>query len=204
VVAKHVYNPWLRDLAELFQERVKQEPLPGREPARLKDVAPGTCVFFADGLRFDLGQRLKAVLDSRGLVVQLHHHTAALPTVTPTAKPAISPVATGIAGLTAGEEFRPSVAHSQKELTIDRFRKLLEDEGYQILAGYETGNSDGRGWTESGNLDQTGHQEQLNLARRIGELLEGLAERIAGLLAADWEEIRVVTDHGWLLADNWR
>ena len=132
---KHVYNPWLRDLAELFQERVKHEPLPGREPARLKDVDLGTCVFFADGLRFDLGQRLKALLETRGLVVQLHHHTAALPTVTPTAKPAISPVASGIAGLTAGEEFRPSVAHSQKELTIDRFRKLLEDEEYQILAG---------------------------------------------------------------------
>ncbi len=196
---KHVYNPWLRDLAELFQQRVKQEALPGREPARLKDVAPGTCVFFADGLRFDLGQRLKALLEAKGLVVQFHHHTAALPTVTPTAKPAISPVVSGIAGLTAGEEFRPSVAHSQKELTIDRFRKLLEDEGYQILAGHETGNPDGRGWTESGNLDQTGHQEQLNLARRVGELLDGLAERVTGLLAAGWEEVRVVTDHGWLL-----
>jgi hypothetical protein len=196
---KHVYNPWLRDLAELFQERVKQEPLPGREPARLKDEAPGTCVFFADGLRFDLGQRLKALLDSRGLDVQLHHHTAALPTVTPTAKPAVSPVATQIAGLTAGEEFRPSVAQSQKELTIDRFRKLLEDEGYQILAVHETGKPEGRGWTESGNLDQTGHQEGLNLARRVGELLEGLAERIAGLLAAGWKEVRVVSDHGWLL-----
>ena len=196
---RHVYNPWLRDLAEQFQDRVKQTPLPGRETVRLKDVAPGTCVFFADGLRFDLGQRLKSLLEMRGLVVQLHHHTAALPTVTPTAKPAISPVVAGIAGLTAGEEFRPSVAGTGKELTIDRFRKLLEDGGYQILAGDETGKPDGRGWTESGNLDQTGHQEGLNLARRVGELLAGLAERVAGLLAAGWREVRVVTDHGWLL-----
>lgn len=196
---KHVYTPWLRDLAELFQERVKHEPLAGREPARLRDVTPGTCVFFADGLRFDLGQRLKDLLAAKGLSVQLHHHTAALPTVTPTAKPAISPVPSGIAGLTAGEEFRPSVAQSGKELTIDRFRKLLEDESYQILAGHETGKPEGRGWTESGNLDQTGHQEGLNLARRIGELMEGLAERVVGLLAEGWEEVRIVTDHGWLL-----
>ena len=196
---RHVYTPWLRDLAEQFQDRVKQTPLPGREVARLKDVSPGTCVFFADGLRFDLGQRLKELLDARGLAVRLHHHTAALPTVTPTAKPAVSPVASGIAGLTAGEEFRPSLANDGKELTIDRFRKLLEQGGYQILGGDETGKTDGRGWTESGNLDQTGHQEGLNLARRVRELLAGLAERVESLLAAGWQEVRVVTDHGWLL-----
>ena len=196
---RHVYNPWLRDLAELFQDRVKQQPLPGREAVRLEEVAPGTCVFFADGLRFDLGQQLKSLLETRGLAVQLHHHTAALPTVTPTAKPAISPVASEIAGLTAGEEFRPSVAETGKDLTIDRFRKLLEEQAYQVLGGDETGDAGGRGWTESGNLDQTGHQEGINLARRVGELLAGLAERISGLLSAGWLEVRVVTDHGWLL-----
>ena len=196
---KHVYTPWLRDLAEQFQDRVKQNPLPGRELVRLKDVSPGTCIFFADGLRFDLGQRLKELLEAKGLSVQLHHHTAALPTVTPTAKPAISPVVSGIAGLTAGEEFRPSVANDGKDLTIDRFRKLLEQGGYQILGGDETGKTDGRGWTESGNLDQSGHQEGLNLSRRVRELLAGLVERVEALLAAGWQEVRVVTDHGWLL-----
>ncbi len=196
---KHVYTPWLRDLAEQFQDRVKQKPLPGREAVRLEDVSPGTCVFFADGLRFDLGQRLRGLLEAKGLVVRLHHHTAALPTVTPTAKPAVSPVAAMIAGLTAGEEFRPSVANDGKELTIDRFRRLLELGGYQILGGDETGKADGRGWTESGNLDQTGHQEGLNLARRVRELLAALVERVEALLASGWQEVRVVTDHGWLL-----
>jgi hypothetical protein len=122
-----------------------------------------------------------------------------LPTVTPTAKPAVSPVAEAVAGLTAGEEFRPSVIADQKELTIDRFRKLLEQAGYQILGSDETGKTDGRGWTESGSLDQTGHQEGLSLARRVPELLARLVERIEGLLEAGWLEVRVVTDHGWLL-----
>jgi hypothetical protein len=195
----HVYTPWLRDLAEQFQNRVKQKPLPGREVARLRDVAPGTCVFFADGLRFDLGQRLKELLETKGLLVQLHQQTAALPTVTPTAKPAISPVVAEIAGLTAGKDFRPSLARDSKELTIDRFRKLLAESGYQILGGDETGKSDGRGWTEAGNLDDTGHKEGLNLARRVRELLAGFVERVEALLEAGWQEVRVVTDHGWLL-----
>ncbi len=196
---QHVYTPWLRDLAEHFQKCVKQKPLPGREVARLKEVSPGTCVFFADGLRYDLGQRLKGLLEARGLAVQIHDHTAALPTVTPTAKPAISPVASKIAGLTTGEDFRPSVAQDQKDLTVDRFRKLLDEIGFQILGGGETGEPDGRGWTESGNLDQSGHAEGLNLARRIREHLSGFVERISDLLEAGWEEVRVVTDHGWLL-----
>jgi hypothetical protein len=195
----HVYTPWLRDAAEQFQERVKQNPLPGREIARLQDVPAGTCVFFADGLRYDLGQRLKGLLEANGLLVHSHQHTAALPTVTPTAKPAVSPVAAKIAGTTAGEEFRPSVAKDGKDLTVDRFRKLLDEGGFQVLGGGETGQPEGRGWTEAGNLDQTGHQEGLNLARRVPELLAGLVERIAGLLDAGWQEVRVVTDHGWLL-----
>ncbi len=196
---EHVYTPWLRDLAERFQECVKQTPLSGREVVRLKEVSPGTCVFFADALRYDLGQRLRGLLEARGLVVQMHHHTAALPTVTPTAKPAISPVAPKIAGLTAGEEFRPSVAEDQKDLTVDRFRKLLGDAGFQVLAGGDTGKPEGRGWTESGNLDQSGHQEGINLARRVREHLSGFVERISSLLEAGWREVRVVTDHGWLL-----
>ena len=195
----HVYTPWLRNLAEQFQERVKMNPLPGRDISRLKEVPPGTCVFLADGLRYDLGQRLKGLLEAKGLMVQAHHHTAALPTVTPTAKPAVSPVAAKIAGLTAGEEFCPSVAQDGKGLTVDRFRKLLDEGGFQVLGGGEAGKPEGRGWTESGNLDQAGHQEGLNLARRVRELLAGLVERIEGLLDAGWQEVRVVTDHGWLL-----
>ena len=75
----HIYNPWLRDLAEQFQERFKSTPLPGREVTRLQESHAGTVILFADGLRFDVGQRLKALLDAKGLTVQFRHHTVALP-----------------------------------------------------------------------------------------------------------------------------
>jgi hypothetical protein len=39
----------------------------------------------------------------------------------------------------------------------------------------------------------------LNLARRVPELLARIVERIEGLLEAGWQEVRIVTDHGWLL-----
>jgi hypothetical protein len=196
---QHVYVPWLRDAAELFQQRVEVAPLPGRAMPRLGDIAPGTCVLFVDGLRFDVGQRLRELLKGRVGGIDVTHHTAALPTVTATAKPAVSPVAHRIAGLTTGEDFRPSVADTAKDLTTDRFRTLLEDEGFQVLSSAEVGDPQGRAWTEYGNLDQIGHQEGIGLARRIPELLTDLAARIESLLAAGWREVRVVTDHGWLL-----
>jgi hypothetical protein len=36
-------------------------------------------------------------------------------------------------------------------------------------------------------------------ARRIPELIVTLAQRVESLLAAGWREVRIVTDHGWLL-----
>ncbi len=196
---KHVYAPWLRDAAELFQERVKQQPVPGREVPRLADVPTGTCVLFADGLRFDVAQKLLASLEVKFGQVQIQHQFVALPSVTPTAKPAVSPVADKITGSDAGEEFRPCVDPGGKDLTSDRFRKLLEDEGYQVLATDEIGEPAGRAWTEFGNLDSTGHQQGSGLAHRIPELIAGLVNRVESLLAAGWREVRIVTDHGWLL-----
>jgi len=194
-----VYTPWLRDAAELFQERLKQHPLPGRDVPRLAEVPVGTCVFFADGLRYDVGQKLKKALEAKVGKVESHHHFSALPSVTPTAKPAVSPVAERISGSKSGEEFRPCIDVGAKDLTPDRFRKLLDEEGYQYLTVSETGTPSGRAWTEFGNLDSTGHAEGSKLAHRIPELINSLVYRVEKLLAAGWKEVRIVTDHGWLL-----
>ena len=199
VAIAHVYKPWLRDAAELFQQRVCETPLPGREKARLDSVPPGACVLFADGLRYDVAQKFLALLAGRVGEIQPSHHFVALPSVTPTSKPAVSPVVGKIKGTVAGEEFRPCVANDGKDLTPDRFRKLLADEGVQYLANHDTGDPNGKAWTEFGNLDKTGHDEGCGLARRIPELLTSLVQRVESLLEAGWKEVRVVTDHGWLV-----
>ena len=130
--------------------------------------------------------------------------------MTPTSKPAVSPVAAQIAGRTAGEEFRPSVGQAFQPdfpfvdlpprqagkpdllLTIDRFRNLLDEAGFQVLGDSETGQPDGRAWTEYGDLDQAGHRDGILLARRIPEVLAGLMERTEALLDAGWQEVRIV------------
>jgi hypothetical protein len=197
-----IYTPWLEAGAEHFQDRVRESPVRpyGVAPASLPEVAPGTCIVFADGLRLDLGKRLRKALETTGLLVEESWRWAALPPVTPTAKPAASPVADLVTGDGAdGEQFQPFVRATGQPLTIDRFRKLLTQRGFQDLRGDDTGDPRGRAWTEHGEIDQRGHDEGWKLARRVAEEIIGLMERIRGLIDAGWSEIRVVTDHGWLL-----
>ncbi len=197
---KHVvdalYRVWLRDGAETFQQAVRQDdagyicPVPSAEPT------PGCCILFADGLRFDVGQRLADTLAARGLTAAVAPCLAALPTVTPTAKPAASPIA-HLLGPGAG--FTPTVVETGKALNITTFRQLLVANGFQVLQGDATGDPEGAAWTEFGNLDSYGHSQGWKLARRVVEEVRELADRVVALVATGWSEVRIVTDHGWLL-----
>ena len=219
-----IYRPWLESAARRLQALAEAEPLPGSDadgtPAFPQDtplpgeasVSPqdtpfpgddtradaGTVVLFADDLRFDVSQRLVERLRAKDYAVAVSMRWAALPTVTATAKPAVSPVAGRIKGLSLGEDFLPAVADGERPLTTDRFRKLLAAAGWQYVGTNETGDPSGRAWTEYGELDKLGHSLQAKLAARVGEQIALLRERIEALLRAGWREVRVVTDHGWL------
>lgn len=195
-----IYRPWLEAAALRLQRFVQETPLPGRGAGRAAAGAapPGETILFADGLRFDVAQLLAERLRGRGRTVSVSHRWAALPTVTATAKPAVSPAAERIAGGSAGEDFRPLTADERQPLTTDRFRKLLAAAGYAYLRAEETGDPAGRAWTEHGELDKLGHQRKDKLAFHIDEQIDLLAERIEALPAAGGRAIRVVTDHGWL------
>ncbi len=195
-----VYRPWLESAAEHLQTLAEKDPMPGHDGQGLEDllVESGGLVLFADGLRFDVSQRLVERMRSKGWSVTLSTRWAGLPTVTATAKPAVSPVTKGIKGLLLGEDFLPATADGEQPLTTDRFRKLLATAGYQYLRAVESGDFSGRGWTENGELDKLGHSLQGKLAGRVEEQVDLLLERIEFLLDTGWREIRVVTDHGWL------
>lgn len=196
---KILYGVWLRESVEAFQKTMAAHPAVARAAGRVAVGAhqePGRCILFADGLRFDVAQRLAKALQERGLEVQVDHAWAALPTVTGTAKPAISPVASRLG---SGLELAPTVIEDGAKVTIETLRRELGKAGYQVLLGDETGEPAGSAWTESGSLDSYGHAQGWKLARRVMEEVRALAERIDDLLAAGWQEVQIVTDHGWLL-----
>ncbi len=196
--ARVLYLPWVRASAELLQKLVASEPLPIKGEQATIEAQPGECLVFSDGLRFDLGQHLRAHFEERGLKVTFDRRWAALPTVTATAKPAVSPLAGQIVGgMTLPETFAPTL--DGKEMTTARFRKALTQCGHDYLTGAETGEPSGKAWTECGSIDARGHDMQIGLAGQIPEELERLADRVIELLDAGWAKVRVVTDHGWLL-----
>ena len=193
-----IYLPWLEQSALHFQKLLQSQPL---SAAAAVGKTEKTCWLFVDGLRFDVAQRLDEMLTASGLESLLSSRWAALPTVTATSKPAVTPLAAALSGQNINENFEPSVRSTGHHLNSDRFRKMLTEEGFQLLDNNETGQpaTGSSAWTEWGQFDRLGHNLEAAMANQIDEQLALLAGRIRELLAAGWPHIRLITDHGWLL-----
>ena len=195
------YLPWLDDAAIHFQKLAAATPLPTWRQTTPPSASAGECLLFADGLRFDLGRRLSLLSELHRLRVTASRRWAAMPTVTATAKPAVTPIAPKIEGRRLGDKFEPDIAATGQPANIDRLRKLMETDGYQVLGSGEVGKPapTARGWAEYGEASHLGHALQVGLAGQIDGQLVLLLERIHALLKGGWKRVRVVTDHGWLL-----
>lgn len=195
-----LYGPWLTHGAEALQKAVERHHLP--KPSAPPTPASGTVILFADALRFDVGQALARRLEYRDYHVEKGWEWAAFPSVTATAKPAVSPIASELSEESLMDdrlEFSPQIEEDGSTIDIRRFRKLMEASGHQILEGGETGDPSGTAWTEIGNLDTFGHNEKWKIARRVEEVTNEMAERVRQLLEAGWTTVEVVTDHGWIV-----
>ena len=199
---RSIYLPWAEASARHLQTLVESEGYPGGTIAS-KPKAGQTnseCILFVDGLRFDLGKRLSTLLEYAGLEVTETPAWSALPSVTSTAKPAVSPVLHEIEGRDQSEEFDPSVAASGQSLRGGHhLKKLMINAGYQVLPRNEVGDPAGMAWTELGDIDHEGHQRGWKLARYLDVLIAEIRNRVAQLIEAGWKSVRIVTDHGWLL-----
>ena len=199
---RHLLQPWQEDSARAFQAALERSPLPGAGGQPAVEGEDDGCLLFVDGLRFDLARRLAERLEGRGFRVDLGRRWAALPTVTGTGKPAVTPVAGAIEGDTLGQAFGARMKVGGKLADAPTLRAALEAAGYQILGGDGADaprTHPARGWLETGEFDTLGHQRGALLARDLERELERVAGRIERVLDAGWTSVRVVTDHGWLL-----
>lgn len=193
-----LYRSWLEKSATAFQAAVLKETAAYKAPLLPAAAGQsGSCIVFSDALRYDAAARLAARLQAAGFACTTRWTLAALPTVTSTAKPAISPVAGQFTGSPAS--LTPVVKATGAPVTAATLRKALAEAGYQVLAADECGDPSGRGWTEIGAIDQYGHGHGWKIAVHVRDELPILQERIVELLHAGWELVLVVTDHGWLM-----
>jgi hypothetical protein len=194
-----MYLPWMEEAARRLQEAAKAAGgLPPLPTEQNNGVGAGTCTVFVDGLRYDTAVQLQQRLSALGSTT-LSTRWTSLPSVTASGKAWCSPVSAHIAGTAEDSEFEPRVASDGKPLSGHNFRKLLNEHEVQPLEKHETGNPQGRAWTEAGDLDHYGHEHGVRLARDLGTQLDQVVERVTELSDAGWKRVRVVTDHGWLL-----
>lgn len=197
-----VYLPWLEDSARYLQNLLEKMPYPGGDylTAASTDFQAGDCLLFVDGLRFDTGKRLAALLEEQGFTSREEAVWAALPTVTASGKPAVSPVRDKIQGGDESRDFEPVTVDSGQSLKGGyHLKRLLTEAGWTILDRASNGNGQGMAWCEFGDIDQEGHKRGWKLAKYLDSLLREVVERISALLGAGWKRVQVVTDHGWLL-----
>ena len=204
---KHLVEPWLRDTATAFQEAVDRTPLPHRGAQQIVEAREDECLVFVDGLRYELGRDLASRLERRGCEVAQGYRWAAIPTVTATGKPAVTPVADLVKGDDLGREFRPLLPadgerHPPRSALASELRRAIKGRGYQMVGD---GTLDlplaagARGWLEAGKIDKFGHDhEAATFSRLVDQELDALAARVGRLLDAGWRSVRIVTDHGWL------
>jgi len=200
-ILQTIYTPWLADLNERFQKHVQTKGYPGDgeiSEATAEYLADGEVVFFIDGLRLDVAHELMGLLTDKGVSPNLTTQWSALPSVTATAKAAVSPISKLLVGEDGGNDFEPSVK-GEGSLTHDRFKKSLDKAGWQYLGDDDLGDPSGSAWVACGDIDKEGHSSELKLPKRIPSILEGVVERIVDLMQHGWRRVRIVTDHGWLL-----
>src|ERR1035438_4272212 len=76
---------------------------------------------------------------------------------------------------------------------------MVADAGYTVLGENDVGDGQGRAWTETGQIDHLGHAQGVRMPPLLPAELDRMAQRVEALLRAGWKQVRIVTDHGWLL-----
>lgn len=196
-----IYTPWLDEVTRNFQDLVRMKGYPGTDQcneATADYAAAGEVVFFVDGLRYDLAQRLLGRLQQLG-EVKFTTNWAALPSVTATAKAAITPVHDRLTGRETDRDFEPSLLEEDKGFSAYYLRKLLKEKGWLYLEDGDLGNTASNAWVQTGDIDKEGHVRGVKLPTRVDILLDEIVERVEELVEAGWRKIRIVTDHGWML-----
>ena len=200
-VVRTLYLPWLEQMAGAFQEAAGLNPASFLAPTGTAAPEEGECLVFVDGLRFDVAVALRDALASDDLAVAMSHRVAPFPSVTGTAKPFAASVADALdRSSQRADDFEPRVLATGQRATGDRLRALLGEAGITILTEVAGPASPvARGWLETGTIDKRGHDGGLDLVVHLDDEIDEAARVVAGLMAAGWRRVRVVTDHGWLL-----
>lgn len=198
VIIDLFYRPWLEKLTNSFQVLVKENPTDIIDSKSQYKIAKASFILFVDAFRYDIAMAFIGHLSNR-FDVNIKQSWSAIPSLTPTSKPSVSPIATSISKISEINNFQPQF-NSGKQATHHYFKKELSKNGINFIhSTSEIDDPSKRYWMEIGDIDEKGHQEQAVMLRRVPQLLNELKDTINRIAEKGIKEITIVTDHGWLL-----
>ncbi|MFZ4465339.1 MAG: hypothetical protein ACOYN5_15945, partial [Bacteroidales bacterium] len=191
-----MYQPWLERITQKFQTLVEKDAsIFTTQKACLESES---FVLFVDAFRYELAEEFYQRLLKYKYKVELTSNWSAIPTLTPTAKPNISPIAAAVSVNSEIKDFRPQL-QSGKDLQTSVFRESLIAHNFKLITTAADIDPENKCWQEIGDIDTKGHEEQSEMVKRIEELFDQLQEVIDIAFEKGVKRIKIVTDHGWLL-----
>ena len=191
-----LYRPWLENITNKFQKLVEKDA--GIFTKQTATAESEAYVLFVDAFRYEMAQEFCTRLEQQKLNVFLQAGWSAIPSVTATAKPNVSPIATAISTESDIAEFRPQL-HNGKGLRTSVLRDAVSVAGYQVVEHATDIQADGKHWQEIGEIDTTGHDKQAGMVEQIEGLFSQVQEALDVAFERGIKRIKIVTDHGWLL-----
>lgn len=190
------YQPWLENITNKFQKLIKENA--AVFTSQIAAVETETFVLFVDAFRYELAEEFSKRLQKNKLVVSLEANWSAIPSLTPTAKANVSPIANIVSTESNIAEFRPQL-NNGKDLLTPVFREALANSNFKFVANHSDIAGEGKYWQEIGDIDTKGHEEQADIVKRIEELFDQIQEALYVAFEKGIKRIKIVTDHGWLL-----
>ncbi len=191
-----LYKPWLESITQKFQALIEKDASVFTKQNVLTENEE--FVLFVDAFRYELASEFVERLTKRKYKVDLQSGWSAIPSLTPTARANVSPVAEEVSTNSNCREFVPQLK-SEKDLVTIVFRDALAAQNYIFVTVASDIISGQKHWQEIGDIDKKGHQEQAEMVKRIEELFEQVQEAIEIAFENGIRRITIVTDHGWLL-----
>lgn len=190
------YSPWLETLALKFQKLVDNDPSVFTKQKISEETE--SVVLFVDAFRYELAEEFSRHLMDNQYKVKMEAEWTAIPSLTPTAKPKVSPLSHLVSEKSEISEFKPQTK-SGKKLDSATFKEALLSLGYEFSQNADDIETGKKYWIEVGKIDRQGHDEQSTMVKRIEELFETVRETIDVAFMKGVKLIKIVTDHGWLL-----
>jgi sulfur relay (sulfurtransferase) DsrC/TusE family protein len=190
------YQPWLTSLTQKFQNLVKNDPTLFTFQSASYETE--SFILFADAFRYEMAEEFVNRLQNSNYEISLDATWTAIPSLTATSKPAVSPVSYKISMQSTINEFRPTL-ENRKDLGTQVFRDTMETVGYTCIRNANEIEAGKKYWQETGKIDSQGHEEQAGLVKRIDEFYDQVQETLENAFEKGINRVKIVTDHGWLL-----